>query len=60
MNVWRKSNLGRGHSECKGPEAVSMASTKEIVAEVESVKGEGGGELVRQEGVCWAEQGARS
>lgn len=30
---------------------------EEIVAEVEAVKGEGGGELVRQEGVCWGGRG---
>lgn len=57
MDIWRKSDPGRGHSECKGPGAVSVASIYEIVAELEAVQGEGRGELVREEGVCVGEGG---
>lgn len=52
VDIWRKSDPGRGLGKCKGPEAANLASKNGILAESESAREEGGGETVREEGVC--------
>lgn len=43
VDIWRKSDPGRGLGKCKGPEAANLASKNGILAESESARGEGGG-----------------
>lgn len=52
MDVWRKSDPGRGPGKCKGPEAANLASKNKTMAESQSAKGEGGGEMFGMEGMC--------
>ena len=52
MGIWRKTDPGRGLGNCEGPEAGGLASENEIGAASESVRGQGGGESVQEEGVC--------